>query len=59
MLLGNGALVLGAAAAMSATNAVAQSKVSQTDAKYQDHPNAAQRCDGCLQFQAPNACKIV
>ncbi|MGA8614431.1 MAG: high-potential iron-sulfur protein [Xanthobacteraceae bacterium] len=37
----------------------AQQKVSQADAKYQAQPKDGQQCDGCLQFQAPNACKLV
>jgi hypothetical protein len=36
-----------------------QQKISQANAKYQDHPNGTQECDGCIQFQPPNACKIV
>jgi hypothetical protein len=43
----------------SASRASAQQKIKQADAKYQDHPNGTQKCDGCIQFQAPNACKIV
>lgn len=50
-----GAVVAGGAA----TRALAQTKIKQADAKYQDHPNGNQQCDGCIQFQAPNACKIV
>ena len=53
-------LAVGAAATgAAATRASAQQKISQTNAKYQDHPNGKQQCDGCIQFQAPNACKIV
>ena len=37
----------------------AQQKISQADAKYQAQPKDGQQCDGCMQFQAPNACKIV
>ncbi len=54
------ALAVGAAATVAAaTRASAQQKISQANAKYQDHPNGNQQCDGCVQFQAPNACKIV
>lgn len=54
------ALAVGAAATVAATTrASAQQKISQANAKYQDHPNGSQQCDGCVQFQAPNACKIV
>jgi hypothetical protein len=54
------ALAVGAAATGAmATRASAQQKISQANAKYQDHPNGNNQCDGCVQFQAPNACKIV
>lgn len=54
------ALAVGAAATGAvATRALAQQKISQANAKYQDHPNGNNECDGCVQFQAPNACKIV
>lgn len=39
--------------------AAAQSKVSKTDAKYQDHPHGEQRCEICLQFRPPSTCNIV
>jgi hypothetical protein len=54
------AVALGVAASgAAASRASAQQKIKQADAKYQDHPNGTQKCDGCIQFQAPNACKIV
>jgi hypothetical protein len=54
------ALALGAVAAgAAATCARAQQKVSQADAKYQAQPKDGQQCDGCVQFQAPSACKLV
>lgn len=53
------AVAVGAAAAGAATRASAQQKISQANAKYQDHPNNNQQCDGCIQFEPPNACKIV
>jgi hypothetical protein len=53
-------LALGAAAAGAAFSpAVAQQKISQADAKYQAMPNGNQHCDGCVNFQPPNACKFV
>jgi hypothetical protein len=53
-------LVLGAAAAATAVSqASAQQKISQADAKYQATPKDDQRCDGCVNFQPPNACKFV
>jgi hypothetical protein len=54
------ALVLGAAAAATAiSQSSAQQKISQADAKYQATPKNDQRCDGCVNFQPPNACKFV
>jgi hypothetical protein len=41
------------------SQATAQEKLSQADAKYQDTPKGDQRCDGCMLFQPPNACKVV
>jgi hypothetical protein len=53
-------LALGAAAAVTAvTRASAQQKVSQADAKYQREPKGQQHCDNCINFQPPNACKLV
>jgi hypothetical protein len=54
------ALALGAAAAAAAApQAAARQKISQADAKYQSTPKGDQRCDGCISFQPPNACKFV
>ncbi len=39
--------------------AVAQAKVPQKTVAYQDKPKGTQRCDGCTNFQPPNACKVV
>jgi len=58
--LSGAALALGTAAiATAVSQAAAQQKISQADAKYQAAPKADQRCDGCLNFQPPNACKFV
>jgi hypothetical protein len=54
------ALALAAAVASAVIPpAEAQEKMSQADAKYQDTPKGDQRCDGCMLFEAPNACKVV
>jgi High potential iron-sulfur protein len=54
------ALALGATAANTVLSpAAAQEKMSQADAKYQGTPKDNQRCDGCMLFQPPNACKVV
>jgi hypothetical protein len=56
-LLGGAALAVGVAA--TSISPAAEQKVSQADAKYQDQPKGQQRCEICLQFQPPNACRIV
>jgi len=59
-LLSGTALALGAAAAASvASQTSAQEKLAQADAKYQATPKGDQRCDACMLFQPPNACKVV
>jgi hypothetical protein len=37
----------------------ATTKVSQKSVSYQTQPKDTQRCDGCNNFQPPNACKMV
>ena len=60
VVLNRAALSFGAAAAAAVVSpAAAQQKLSQADAKYQTTPKADQRCDGCTNFQPPNACKFV
>jgi hypothetical protein len=60
VVLAGTALALGAtAAATVVSQATAQEKISQADAKYQGTPKGDQRCDGCMLFQPPNACKVV
>jgi hypothetical protein len=39
--------------------AAAQPKISKVAVNYQDHPDGDKRCDKCVQFQPPNACKVV
>jgi hypothetical protein len=39
--------------------AAAAPKISQKAVNYQDHPDGDKRCDKCVQFQQPNACKVV
>jgi hypothetical protein len=41
------------------SSTIAAPKISKTAVAYQDHPNGDKRCDKCLQFQAPDACKMV
>jgi hypothetical protein len=59
-LLSGTALALSVAAtATVASRAAAQEKMSQADAKYQGTPKGDQRCDGCMLFEPPSACKVV
>ena len=37
----------------------ADSKVEQSVVQYQNAPKDGQRCDGCSNWVAPNACKVV
>jgi hypothetical protein len=37
----------------------AATKVAQKSVSYQPQPKDTQRCDGCNNFQPPNACKMV
>jgi hypothetical protein len=58
--LSGAALALGAAAIATAiSQAAALQKIGQADAKCQDTPKDDQHCDGCINFQPPNACKFV
>ena len=57
--LSGAVLALGAAAIGTISQAAAQQKISQADAKYQGTPKGDQHCDGCVNFQPPNACKFV
>jgi hypothetical protein len=57
VLLGAGLAAAGGA--ICARAAAQQKKVAKDQAKYQDQPKGDQRCDGCVQFEAPAGCKIV
>ena len=62
LIIRHGARVAVAGAALAnlpLREARAQQKLTQAIAKYQDHPNGAQRCDLCIQFKAPATCQIV
>jgi hypothetical protein len=37
----------------------AQAKASKATMKYQDTPKGDQKCSNCLQFVAPDGCKVV
>jgi len=58
--LSGAAFALGTATISAAVSqAVAQQKISQADANYQGTPKGNLHCDGCINFQPPNACKFV
>jgi hypothetical protein len=54
-----GTSVTGAAAIIGTSTAAQAAKVSQKIVKYQDTPKGEQRCDNCVQFEAPSTCKTV
>jgi hypothetical protein len=62
-ILSRRSLLQGAAAAriLGATpdRAAAQQKISKVAVNYRDHPDGDKRCETCVQFQPPNACKVV
>ena len=58
VVLTGAALALGATATVVSQTA-AQVKISPATANYQGTPKGDQRCDGCMLFQPPNACKVV
>jgi len=49
----------GACAGALASRTMAQQKASKDAMKYQDKPNGQQQCSNCLQFIAPDSCKVV
>ena len=51
----------GAATSLAASAGLtpAQAKVSQKSVGYQPEPKGDKRCDKCVQFQPPAACKLV
>jgi hypothetical protein len=59
VLTGTALTLGGAAAAAAVSQAAAQRKLSQEVEKYQGTPKGDRHCDGCFNFQPPNACKFV
>ena len=61
-ILRAGLAAVGGAAAVGATwvpRALAQSKIAPAQVQYQTQPKNGQKCSQCVNFVAPNACKIV
>jgi len=54
-----GAIMVGGAAVLAPRPAASAAKMPKTQAGYKDAPRGPQRCDKCLQFQPPSACKLV
>jgi hypothetical protein len=54
-----GASVTGAAAVIGTSAPAQAAKASQKIVKYQDTPKGEQRCENCVQFEAPSTCKTV
>jgi hypothetical protein len=53
-------VLIGTALALgNVSQALAQVKISQSTAKYQNTPKDDQRCDRCVNLQPPNARKFV
>jgi len=48
-----------ALAACAAGGASAQQKIAPELVQYQDKPNNGKQCSQCLQFVAPDSCKVV
>lgn len=47
------------ASVLPARTAHAQGKASKAAMKYQDKPEGNKKCSDCLQFVAPDSCKVV
>jgi hypothetical protein len=54
-----GASVSGAAAVIGTPTLAQAAKLSQSSVGYQDTPKGDQRCETCIQFEAPSTCKAV
>jgi hypothetical protein len=56
---GAGASVTGGVTVIGISTPARAAKVSQQAVKYQDTPKGEQRCENCVQFEAPSTCKTV
>jgi len=54
-----GASVTGAAAVIGVSTPAQAAKAPQKIVKYQDTPKGEQRCENCMHFEPPSACKTV
>jgi len=53
------ASIASAASVIAVSTPAQAAKVSQKIVKYQDTPKGEQRCENCVQFEAPSSCKTV
>jgi len=51
--------VTGVAATVGGSTPARAAKTSQKTVKYQDTPKGEQRCENCMHFEPPSACKTV
>jgi hypothetical protein len=51
--------VAGVSVTIVASEPAQAAKASQKIVKYQDTPKGEQRCENCVQFEAPSTCKTV
>jgi len=58
-VLAGGVAVLAAGTVAGMRAAQAQTKLAQSAVQYQETPKNGQKCSTCVNFVAPNACKIV
>jgi hypothetical protein len=54
-----GASLTSAAVVVGTSTPAKAAKASQKIVKYQDTPKGDQRCENCVQFEAPSSCKTV
>ena len=59
LTIAGGASVTSAAVIIGTSTPAQAAKASQKIVKYQDTPKGEQRCENCLQFEAPSTCKTV
>jgi hypothetical protein len=50
---------LAVAGGIAATSAKAQDKIAQAQVQYQKTPKDGNKCNMCVNWEAPNSCKIV
>jgi hypothetical protein len=59
LTIAGGASVTSAAVIIGTSTPAQAAKASQKIVKYQDTPKGEQRCENCMQFEAPSTCKTV